>query len=107
MVARPDGGVAISAGDDSGSVAVQLVSVTSSQADSGLAKDDVSNDIQQWTIGTDDRSGRLRAERFGRDAFEPPHVLIAAVCHLRFLEGDGEALGSGFVLARFGLEGLS
>ena len=44
-----------------------LVSVTSNQKDSGLAKDDVPNDIQGWTTGTDDTSGQLRAERYGSD----------------------------------------
>jgi hypothetical protein len=56
--------VNVAAADDSGSVTVSLVSVTSSQADSGLDKSDVPNDIQGWTSGTDDRSGYLRAERF-------------------------------------------
>lgn len=57
--------VAISAADDSGSVTVTLVSVTSNQADSGLGRGDLPGDIRGWTIGTDDRRGRLRAERFG------------------------------------------
>jgi parallel beta-helix repeat protein len=56
--------VDVSASDDSGSVIVTLVSVTSSQPDSGLDSEDVPNDIQGWNIGTDDRSGFLRAERF-------------------------------------------
>ncbi|HEX6677524.1 MAG TPA: right-handed parallel beta-helix repeat-containing protein [Actinomycetes bacterium] len=56
--------VGIAASDDSGSVTVTLVSVTSSQPDSGLGRDDVPKDIQGWTAGTDDRSGLLRAERF-------------------------------------------
>ena len=56
--------VAISASDDSGSVAVTLLSVTSSQADGGLGPEDVPNDIQGWVTGTDDRGGLLRAERF-------------------------------------------
>jgi serine protease len=54
----------ISAGDDSGTVAVTLTSVTSSQPDSGLGGGDRPNDIQGWTTGTDDRDGLLRAERF-------------------------------------------
>jgi hypothetical protein len=58
--------VAITASDDSGSVAVTLTSVTSSQADRGLASDDVAGDIQGWTTGSDDRNGSLRAERFTR-----------------------------------------
>jgi serine protease len=56
--------VSISASDHSGSVGVTLISVTSNQADSGLGRTDIPNDIQDWTIGTDDRSGLLRAERF-------------------------------------------
>jgi hypothetical protein len=46
-------------------VTVTLVSVTSSQADSGLGRGDLPGDIRGWTVGTDDRRGRLRAERFG------------------------------------------
>jgi len=56
--------VSISASDDSGSVAVTLLSGTSNQADSGLDPQDVPNDIQGWATGTADRSGFLRAERF-------------------------------------------
>jgi len=56
--------VAISASDNSGSVTVTLLSVTSSQADSGLGPRDEPNDIQGWATGTDDRAGLLRAERF-------------------------------------------
>lgn len=56
--------VTIAASDNSGSVSVTLVSVVSSQADTGLGKDDVPNDIQGWVTGADDRSGLLRAERF-------------------------------------------
>jgi hypothetical protein len=56
----------ISASDDSGTVTVTLLSVTSNQADSGLDPQDVPNDIQGWVTGTDDRSGLLRAERFER-----------------------------------------
>jgi uncharacterized protein len=41
------------------------VSVTSNQRDSGLARDDVPNDIQGWTINTNDTIGQLRAERYG------------------------------------------
>jgi hypothetical protein len=56
--------VSVTASDDSGSVIVTLLSVTSNQADSGLDPQDVPNDIQGWVTGTDDRSGYLRAERF-------------------------------------------
>ncbi len=45
-------------------MAVTLVSVTSSQPNRGLGRDDVPKDIQGWTTGTDDRAGLLRAERF-------------------------------------------
>jgi hypothetical protein len=58
--------VVISANDDSGTTTVTLVSVNSSEADSGLGREDVPNDIQGWVTGTDDRSGFLRAERFGQ-----------------------------------------
>jgi hypothetical protein len=47
-------------------VTVTLLSVTSSQADSGLDPDDEPGDIQGWVTGTDDESGLLRAERFKR-----------------------------------------
>jgi Right handed beta helix region len=57
--------VTVTATDDSGTAAVTLRSVTSSQADSGLGRLDVPRDIQGWTVTTDDRTGQLRAERFG------------------------------------------
>jgi Right handed beta helix region len=56
--------VSIAASDDTGSVLVTLLSIQSNQADSGLDPQDVPNDIQGWALGTDDRSGLLRAERF-------------------------------------------
>ncbi len=40
-----------------------LVSVTSSEPDSGLDADDLPGDIQGFTLGTADTSGQLRAER--------------------------------------------
>jgi len=51
----------------SGPNGLTLFSVTSSQADSGLGPDDVPNDIQGWTTGTNpaDTGGQLRAERYG------------------------------------------
>ena len=42
-----------------------LVSVVSSQAESGLGPEDVPADSQGWALGTADTSGELRAERFG------------------------------------------
>jgi probable HAF family extracellular repeat protein len=53
----------------SGPNGLTLFSVTSSQADSGLGPDDVPNDIQGWTTGTNLTngqlgSGKLRAERY-------------------------------------------
>jgi hypothetical protein len=51
----------------SGANGFTLVSVTSNQADSGLARDDVPNDIQGWKDTPDDTSGQLRAERYGKD----------------------------------------
>ena len=55
----------ITATDDAGPPTVTLVSVTSSQRDRNLGPGDAPNDIQGWATGTDDRTGRLRAERFG------------------------------------------
>jgi uncharacterized delta-60 repeat protein len=55
----------ITASDGSGSVIVTLLSASSSQPDSGLDPEDVPNDVQGWLVGTDDRAGLLRAERFG------------------------------------------
>jgi hypothetical protein len=49
----------------SGDGGFTLLSVTSNQKDSGLAKDDVPNDIQGWTDTPDDTRGQLRAERYG------------------------------------------
>ena len=51
----------------SGADGFNLVSVTSNQADSGLGRDDVPNDIQGWALGTADLSGQLRAERYRTD----------------------------------------
>jgi CSLREA domain-containing protein len=51
----------------SGPDGFKLLSVTSNQADSGLGRDDVPNDIQGWTTGTPDTSGQLRAERYRTD----------------------------------------
>jgi hypothetical protein len=51
----------------SGDGSFKLVSVTSNQKDSGLARDDVPNDIQGWMLGTPDTGGQLRAERYGKD----------------------------------------
>jgi Bacterial Ig-like domain (group 1)/Thrombospondin type 3 repeat len=57
--------VAVSVSDaESGPAGFTLVSVTSSQADSGLGSEDVPNDVQGWTTGTADTNGFLRAERF-------------------------------------------
>ena len=49
----------------SGPKTFQLVSVTSSQAGSGLGVGDLPKDTQGWTIGTADKAGMLRAERYG------------------------------------------
>ena len=43
----------------------KLVSITSNESDNGLGDGDTSNDIQGATIGKDDRSFLLRAERAG------------------------------------------
>jgi hypothetical protein len=51
----------------SGPNGFKLVSVKSSQPDSGLGPDDVAGDMPNWTTGTADTSGQLRAERYGKD----------------------------------------
>jgi len=59
--------VSVADSGSSGPAGFTLVSVTSNQADSALGKDDVPNDIQGWTTGTNDTSGQLRAERYGAE----------------------------------------
>lgn len=49
----------------SGPAGFTLVSVTSSEPDSGIENGDVPNDIQNWVAGTPDVVGQLRAERSG------------------------------------------
>ena len=49
----------------SGDGGFTLLSVTSNQPQSGLARDDVANDTQGWSTGTADTNGQLRAERYG------------------------------------------
>ncbi len=44
---------------------VTLVSVVSNEADNGLGDGDTAQDVQQASIGTDDRAVQLRAERSG------------------------------------------
>jgi len=48
--------------------AVELVSITSNEPDSGLGRKDVPSDIQGAEFGTDDRLFALRAERSGTDS---------------------------------------
>ena len=57
---------ALGASDSCGAVSVTLDSITSNEADSGLGDGDLPNDIQGAAYGADDRSFRLRAERFGK-----------------------------------------
>jgi hypothetical protein len=47
----------------SGPAGFVLESVTSDEPDAGTGPGDLPNDIQGWTPGTADTSGRLRAER--------------------------------------------
>ncbi len=55
---------AITASDDKDAQpTVKLLSITSSEADSGLDPRDVPNDVQDATFGTDDRTFLLRAEK--------------------------------------------
>ncbi len=44
---------------------VELVSITSNEPDNGLGDGDTPNDIQNASVGTDDRAFSLRAERAG------------------------------------------
>ena len=57
VLATSDGGLA---------PIVTLQSITSSEADKGVGKGDVANDIQGAAYGTDDRVFQLRAERYGK-----------------------------------------
>jgi parallel beta-helix repeat protein len=58
--------VAVTATDGGGPVTVRLTSVISSQLDGGLGAGDLTGDIGGWTVGADDRSGSLRAERYAK-----------------------------------------
>lgn len=49
----------------SGVVSVVLTSATSSEPDEGLGDGDFPNDIQGFTVGTNDTTGQVRAERSG------------------------------------------
>jgi hypothetical protein len=49
----------------SGPAGFVLVSVQSSEPDNGVGDGDAPNDVQDWTVGTPDASGELRAERAG------------------------------------------
>lgn len=49
----------------SGPVGFELIATTSSEPDTGQGAGDFPNDIQNFLIGTQDTSGRLRAERAG------------------------------------------
>lgn len=51
----------------SGSAGFKLLSVSSSEADSGLGSDDLPGDIQGWTVNTADTAGQLRSERFSKN----------------------------------------
>lgn len=56
----------VAAVDNLPGVAFKLRSVTSSEADSKLGRDDVPLDIQGWAVGTADLGGQLRDERYSR-----------------------------------------
>jgi alpha-tubulin suppressor-like RCC1 family protein len=57
---------------------VELVSITSTEADAGVAEEDLPNDIQDAAFGTDDREFALRAERSGRGSGRTYTVTYAA-----------------------------
>jgi hypothetical protein len=50
----------------SGPNGFKLLSVSSSEADSGLGTGDVAGDITGWALNTADTSGQLRSERFAK-----------------------------------------
>jgi fibronectin-binding autotransporter adhesin len=56
----------VTALDNNPGVAFLLRSVTSSEADSRLGRDDVASDIQGWTVGSADLTGLLRNERYSK-----------------------------------------
>ena len=56
----------VAAIDNQPGVTFKLRSVTSTEADSGLGRDDVPLDIQGWTVGSADLTGQLRSERFSK-----------------------------------------
>ena len=58
-------GVAVNGGI-SGAAGFKLLSATSNEPDNGLGDGDTANDIQNFSFGTADVSGMLRAERSGR-----------------------------------------
>jgi hypothetical protein len=55
--------MSIAASDDSGTAIVTLLSVGSDQPEAGTGPGDEAGDMRGWSIGSDDRSGLLRAER--------------------------------------------
>jgi hypothetical protein len=60
---------------------VTLVSIVSSEPDNGLGDGDTSGDIQEASIGTDDRAFLLRAERSGSGTGRVYTVTYRAVDH--------------------------
>lgn len=87
---------------------VELASITSTEADADLAEEDLPNDIQDATFGTDDRELALRAERSGRGPGRTYTVTYAAtdmagnrteVSHIVFVPHDRRKRSSPFILA--------
>jgi hypothetical protein len=54
----------VTVSDSLSGTSVTLASVTSNEPDQ-VNNGDPANDIQNWTVGSDDRSGQLRAQRLG------------------------------------------
>ena len=68
----------------SGIKSIQLVSITSNEADNGLGDGDTENDIQDATFGTDDRSFSLRAERSGNGTgreYTITYIVVDEACN--------------------------
>jgi hypothetical protein len=72
---------------------VRLLSVTSSEPDNGLGDGDMPGDIVGASIGTDDRSFQLRAERAGIGSGDPTPTTEATGSGLRI---DRIFLGQSF-----------
>jgi hypothetical protein len=58
--------VSVADAGGSGPNGFKLLSIISSEADSGLGTGDVAGDIVGWVLNTADTTGQLRTERFAK-----------------------------------------